>query len=171
MKEAKRDKGESRWSEGHFLGVRNETGELIIGTEEGIVKARDFKKLANLNQRWNAESLRKIQGTPWKPNPQVEDSEIHAKVRIPMDSSPLTAAFKGAEGEPNVRRLRISPNLVNKLGLLTNCNGCRAVRDNEPFSRNHSEECRRRCEKHLEEQGGEGAEKSATNVAKNSNTF
>ena len=63
LKEQGRDKGESRWNEGHFLGVRNETGELIIGTNQGIVKARDFKKIADVKQRWNAESLKNVKGS------------------------------------------------------------------------------------------------------------
>ena len=103
MKEPGRDKGESRWNEGHFLGVRNETGELIIGTNQGIVKARDFKRIADSSQRWNAESLKNIKGSPWKPNPEVNDSEIHVKVRMPNDSSPITQPIVGANFEPQVR--------------------------------------------------------------------
>ena len=34
LKEPKRDKGDTRWCEGHFLGIRNETGELIIGANK-----------------------------------------------------------------------------------------------------------------------------------------
>ena len=146
LKEPRRDKGESRWSEGHFLGVRNETGELIIGTSEGIVKARDFRRLADVSQRWNAESLKKVRRTPWKPNPLVEDGEMHVKVKLPVDSSPVTQPFAGVDIEPNVRRLRIKPETVKRLGLLSNCLGCRAVRDKDPVSRNHSEECRKRVE-------------------------
>ena len=146
LKEPKRDKGESRWAEGHFLGVRNETGELIIGTNEGIIKAKDFKRLADPQQRWNAASLKQIRGSPWKPNPDVEDGEIHVKVKLPRDNEPITTQFRGVENEPNVRRLRIQPEIIKKLGFIINCNGCRAIRDKEPVSRNHNEECRKRYE-------------------------
>ena len=154
LKENKRDKGESRWTEGHFLGVRDETGELIIGTHEGIVKSRDFKRLADPAQRWDAESLKKVKGSPRKPNPEVDDGEIHIKVRIPNDTGPITSPFNGVDNEPNVRRLRINPQIIKKLGFLTNCNGCRAIRDKEPVSRNHSKECRKRYEQHLDSEGG-----------------
>ena len=35
---------ESRWGRGIWMGVREETGESIIGTEEGTVKCRDFRR-------------------------------------------------------------------------------------------------------------------------------
>ena len=38
------NKGVSRWKYGHYLGVVDETSELIIGTEQGVVSARDFAK-------------------------------------------------------------------------------------------------------------------------------
>ena len=30
-----RDKGETRWREGIFLGARDESGELVVGSDEG----------------------------------------------------------------------------------------------------------------------------------------
>ena len=68
LKEANRDKGRTRWSEGHFLGVRNETCELLIGNEEGNVSARDFQRITDPSRRWNAQSLKEMKGKPWQPN-------------------------------------------------------------------------------------------------------
>ena len=153
MKEPGRDKGSSRWKEGHFLGVPNETGELLIGNEEGVVKARDFKRMAEEKVRWNATSLKGMRGSPWKPNPEVEDHEVHVQVRIPREEEPVTSAFQGAALEPQVRRSRISPELVKKLGLLSDCLGCQSIKNKEPTSRNHSEACRLRVDKYWGEQG------------------
>ena len=82
-------------------------------------------------------------------------------MKLPRDNEPITTQFRGVEIEPNVRRLRIQPEIIKKLGFIINCNGCRAIRDKEPISRNHNEECRKRYEKYLEDQGGEQAEKVA----------
>ena len=38
-----RDKLDSRWEQGVWLGVKDTSGEIIIGTPDGVVKARDFK--------------------------------------------------------------------------------------------------------------------------------
>ena len=35
-------KFENRWEEGVWLGILDDSGESIIGTEIGVVKARDF---------------------------------------------------------------------------------------------------------------------------------
>ena len=37
-----RDKFDCRWERGIWLGVRDESGEIIIGTPDGVIKARDF---------------------------------------------------------------------------------------------------------------------------------
>ena len=137
LKEVRRDKGYSRWGEGHFLGVRNETGELLIGSEGGVVSARDFHRIADPSRRWNAESLKQIQGKPWQPNPLIQDGEVHPNLRIPESSGPIPE-FKGVEEEPVVRRMRITPKLAKQAGLSVNCTGCRAIRDGNPPA-NHNE--------------------------------
>ena len=114
-------------------------GELIIVANKALIKAICFKLITDVKQRWNAESLKHIRGSPWKPTPEVEDVEIHVEVRMPNDSGPITAPIIGADFEPAVRRVRITPPIVQTLGLLLNCNGCRAIRDKEPISKNHSE--------------------------------
>ena len=41
---AGRNKFDVRWLDGVWLGIKLESGESIIGTAEGIVKARDFRR-------------------------------------------------------------------------------------------------------------------------------
>ena len=40
-----------RWSDGVFLGVREESGEVLIGTRDGVLKARSFKRKGSLEER------------------------------------------------------------------------------------------------------------------------
>ena len=47
-----KDKGERRWSEGVFLGVKEESGEIIVGIEKGVVQARTFKRFGSEEERW-----------------------------------------------------------------------------------------------------------------------
>ena len=53
-------------------GVRNEAGEIIIGTPKGVVEARGINNIADSSQRWNAESFKAIRGPPWKPNQKLK---------------------------------------------------------------------------------------------------
>ena len=89
----------------------------------------NFYKIANLEVRWNAQSLKEIRGAPWKPNPDVDDPEVHCQVRVPNESGPITQSARGFDGEPEPRRLRLNPEIVKGLGLKMNCPGCRAIRD------------------------------------------
>ncbi len=40
---AGKDKFDARWKEGVWLGLRMESGESLIGTNEVVVQARDFR--------------------------------------------------------------------------------------------------------------------------------
>ena len=41
-----KDKLHSRWGEGVWFGVREESGETLIGTREGVIKVRTFRRKA-----------------------------------------------------------------------------------------------------------------------------
>ena len=59
-----RDKLQPRWELGTWLGVRDESGEIIVGTPVGVVKARDFKRLPSVEERWKSECVLGVQGSP-----------------------------------------------------------------------------------------------------------
>ena len=48
-----REKDMVRWVEGCFLGVRDESGEILVGNSEGVVKSRDFRRMGSEEERWN----------------------------------------------------------------------------------------------------------------------
>ena len=59
------DKLDSRWETGVRMGAKDNANECIIGTTEGAVKARDFKRIAERERRWDAELIKSLKGTPW----------------------------------------------------------------------------------------------------------
>jgi hypothetical protein len=66
---AGKDKFDVRWREGVWLGVRMESGESLIGTDGGVVKARDFRRKAENGGRWSVAEFDKFVGFPWEPYP------------------------------------------------------------------------------------------------------
>ena len=64
---AGKNKFESRWGSGIWIGTREEGGESIIGFREGVIKARTFKREAILKERWRLDRLQKVKGVPWQP--------------------------------------------------------------------------------------------------------
>ena len=92
-----KDKFNSRWEEGVWLGISDESGESIIGTKEGVIKARDFRRKAIAEERWNKEHFTSIKGTPWEPNPGREsDYRVQSRVIMP-DVGPITAPARGRD--------------------------------------------------------------------------
>ena len=70
-----------RWDTGIWLGIRDESGEVIIGTSKGVLKARSFRRKVIHNERWNFDTFSEMQGTPWEPIPgqgeRDEDKHQH----------------------------------------------------------------------------------------------
>ena len=46
-----------------------ESGESIIGTAEGVVKARDLWRKSENGGRWGNDGLDGFKGVPWQPYP------------------------------------------------------------------------------------------------------
>ena len=79
-----KDKFDTRWSEGIWLGIRDESGEILIGTDDGVVKARTFKRRPE-QERWTNEKLERMKGVPWEPVPGQKNREIPVKVIFPEE--------------------------------------------------------------------------------------
>ena len=45
----------------------------MIGTEEGVIETRSFKRRGSEEERWSYDELNKVKGSPWEPTPGRED--------------------------------------------------------------------------------------------------
>ena len=45
------NKLDSRWSTGHFLGIRDDSNELLIGTSQGVLKVRTIRYYNSLSEQ------------------------------------------------------------------------------------------------------------------------
>ena len=61
--------------DGIWLGLRMKSDELIIGTPNGVIKAKTLPK----DQRWCAEEVLNIRGVPSKPVPGVEETTYQSR--------------------------------------------------------------------------------------------
>ena len=125
------------------MGIKDESGECIIGTSEGTVKARDFKRLADSSKRWNSELVSSLRGPPWQPTPGRSDETIPVRVRLAEEGSVpiLENPDSIAAPRPEIkRRARISRTDVIRVGFTVGCPGCKAISRGEKESQNHTEE-------------------------------
>jgi hypothetical protein len=135
------------------MGVADRTGEVIIGTKDGVIKARDIRSMEE-KEAWDMGKFNDIRGTPWEPVPGREGIEIRSRVVIPVTRTEPGQLMEGEDRDFIVRRMRINRETIRKLGFTIGCPGCRAVNRGQSAV-NHNEACRSRVEGLLREAGNE----------------
>ena len=69
----RKNKLDSAWKNGVFLGQRTVSGEFLVGTMEGIMRPRTVHRVPKEN-RWT-DNLEFVTGLPWKLNKDHEPGE------------------------------------------------------------------------------------------------
>ena len=136
-----------RWHSGVWLGARERSGESIIGTADGCIKVRSIMRKPE-SDRWKGGEWQSMKGVPWEAVPGHPDRDLKSKVIMP--SMEPQAIPEPADPEKQVRRLYINARDIMQYGATACCEGCKAaVRGGE--SRGHTEECRNRITKAMED--------------------
>ena len=65
--------------------MRDDTSEVIVGIELGVVKARDFKRLSAESERWSAELVMNLCETLWEPTPGKPGNSVPVRIRLPEE--------------------------------------------------------------------------------------
>ena len=121
---AKRSKMAPRTMDGVYLGVNLSTGESIVGTKDGVYKAKSLHRKP-LDQRWDADQFLNARGTTWKPYHLTEDDRL--RVNLPnaddLDLEPRARTSAAAE-EYVPRTFKIERRDIPKYKATPNCTGC-----------------------------------------------
>ena len=148
-----RGKIEPRWADGVFLGIREESGEVIIGTSEGVFKCRAFRRKGSEAERWNTAEITSVVGLPWQPVPGGPGMDLRSAVRVP-EGEPIGRMPETQVREYKSRRFQIRKHDLRKHGLTIGCDGCdNFLKHPDKKGINHSEACRDRLSQAL---GAEG---------------
>ena len=144
------DKLESEMKEGVWLGHARNSNEVLIGTEHGVVRAYDVRRMPE-GQRWNGEAINRMKGTPQQPDPKRPGAGI--PIRVVFDEAEEKRAVEPAapKRENEIRRMRITAEMLEKYGYTEGCEGCRFKRAKLADNRAHSERCRKRIMDKMEE--------------------
>ena len=157
-----KDKYDSRWETGVWIGIREESGEHIIGTETGVLKARSIRRKAREEERWNKQLFDKFQGVPWKPVPGRDGDAIRVRASIP-ETRPVEKSKQLDVEETSRRRVRITKEMIEKYGITRKCQGCTAI--NRGIAKQpHNKACRARLEERLKEEGHEGLRRAEERI-------
>ena len=119
-----KDKLDARWRKGVWLGIRDRSGEIIVGTAGGCIKVRSIRRRPE-GERWNKEGWHGMRGVPWEAVPGHPDRELKSKVLLPR-AAPVQGPEVEAREQP-VRRMYIQRRDVAKYGATAVCEGCKAA--------------------------------------------
>jgi len=148
-----KEKGETEMREGIWLGHADQTNEILIGTEQGVIRVYDVKRKEE-GARWDAEKIKKMKGTPRQPDPEKPGGDIPVRVSFEkMDEQQDVPEVAPMRKGIDVRRFRINPEMLKKHGYTVGCEGCKfqqsGLKDAFGRGRPHKEECRKRLMEEL----------------------
>ena len=109
-----KDKFDSRWEQGVWLGIREDSGESIIGTSAGVIKARTIGRREIAAERWNIQLFYGFKGAPWQPVPGRSGDEIRVRASVP-DTRTVDAPRQSPE-ESIIRRVRTTKEMAISTG-------------------------------------------------------
>ena len=127
----------AKFHDGIWLGLRMKNDESIIGTPNGVIKAKTVRRLP-VDQRWCAEEVLSIRGLLSNPVPGVggdpisieadgsrhaergEDERTPAQEHEKCDALPTVAA-----PDTTVRRMYITRSHIREYGATEGCPGCK----------------------------------------------
>jgi hypothetical protein len=149
-KKNSRGKLDDRWDEGIFLGYHWRTGEANIGTTDGVIKAGTIRR-TGAHRRWDADRVVRICGSPWKPIvSSVAKEKEEPKIRWLTEDEKNKGIEVREEDLLKPGRVRLLKEDYVEHGFTSGCKGCKSI-INQERAQTHSEECRKRMEKKLEE--------------------
>ena len=140
------------------MGTAREANGMIMGTKDGATRCYAIKRMTE-EDRWSAEEIAGMQGTPQQPNPLKMGLHIPTRLQsdIALGGGADGIAAEGDGGEdiprdedqmpdPLVRRTPIAHKEIEKYGLTPGCEGCDAKARGEVTRRGHTNKCRNRIE-------------------------
>ena len=153
----RKEKFTSECKEGIWLGHARNSNEAIIGTKDGVVRAYSIKR-QDEDQRWSAEAIKQMRGSPQQPDPKKASIQIPVRVSFDPPSTERPDESKPLRNEKVMRRMMITAAMLEKYGYTEDCEGCRCKRSGVTGIRaEHTEVCRSRIEQAMdaEEDGQE----------------
>jgi hypothetical protein len=69
----KLNKLDNKWRDGIYLGIKDNTNEVFVGTNNGVFKVQSVRRKPE-QERYQWSELEKMVGLPWKPTPSSEES-------------------------------------------------------------------------------------------------
>jgi len=143
----RKNKFDSEWKEGLWLGHARKSNEVVIGTYDGVVRAWAIRRRSD--DPWDSKLIKGMRGTPQQPDPNRPGSNIPIQVSFETSTAEPTVVTETLRKETAPRSMKIMKWMLDKHGYTEGCEGCRVKRSGMSMQRAHSEACRQRIEEEV----------------------
>ena len=92
------------YREGIWAGIASRTGETIILTEEGAVRAWTVRRMLE-KDRWDAGLITRVRGTLAQPNPNMPGQHVPIGINIPTPANPIPHVPQPQHEQPTDSRI------------------------------------------------------------------
>ena len=80
-KPKEQQKSEPKWDKAIWLGHARDSNEAVVGTADGAYRAYAIKRMME-DERWDADFIRNMQGTPQQPDPRKKGIVVPISFRF-----------------------------------------------------------------------------------------
>ncbi len=87
--------------------MRDESGEYIIGKDDGVIEVRSIRRKGSHEDRWNWEKFETMKGLPWEPVPGKADTEIRSRIVGDKGEKEILPRAIGEDRDKQLREFRI----------------------------------------------------------------
>ena len=118
-----KNKAETEWFQGVWLGPATSSSETLIGTIKGVIKASSIKRFG-ISEKWDANAITDMKGTPQMPDPNLPGLHIPVRIRVEPEVPFEMPAMRPARDEEAPRRAYVMKRHYEKHGYTEGCEGC-----------------------------------------------
>ena len=146
---------DSRWQQGVFLGIKDNTTEKIVGNGSGVFTVQSIRRKSG-DDKYKLEILQSVTGVPWDPQASRDDVPKGPRPAIVAGESaePLAQPVVVQAPKPKIsRRLYITKRDLEKYGYTAGCPACDGVQiGRRSTGVHHNDICRKRIEECLRQE-------------------
>ena len=119
-----KNKAETEWFPGVWLGPSNSSSETLIGTTKVVAKASAIKRFGR-TEKWDVNAILDMKGTPQRPDPTKQGLHTPVQIRLEPEVPFDMPAMKPARDEEGPRRPYIMKRHFVEYGYTEGCEGCK----------------------------------------------
>ena len=119
----RKNKLESEWEEGIWLGHTRCSNEVLVGIDSGVVRAYAIKR-REAGGRWSVDKLQSMAGSPQQPDPNKPGLHIPIRIRLESEVPVEMPSMRAARDEETPKRPYLKKYHFEEHGYTEDCEGC-----------------------------------------------